>query len=235
MGWSTASAQGEEAAGVRRVWPARPLPSLMPFSAATRRLCSRRMFSWDALRLGCLRMHCMVQPGAQGQGWRRMGGPRRPGEGPCSSSSLRCPTGLRGASGGAGRSQAGEGRVQRGVGPWEVSPAPLTSTRWMLNRTQAPAGSRPGRKQQFCYSHMPEGFYASLPAAGGHPKAVGASQSVPRAGQRSLPAAQLGSSLPFPSLPSAQGCSALAHGEEEAKSTFEPGQTEPKRCSETLF
>lgn len=154
----------------------------MPFNAATLRLCSRRMFSWDTLRLGCLRKHCMIQRGAQGEasGVRKDGGPRHPCGDPCSSRSLRCAqcqTGLQGGSGGSGRGRqrkAGEGRVQLGVEPWEVSPpALLTSfTHWMQNYTEAPAGSCPGRRNKFSYSHMPVGFYASFPGAGGVPNIV---------------------------------------------------------------
>lgn len=69
--------------------------------------------------------------------------------------------------------KAGEGRVQLGVEPWEVSPpALLTSTHWMQNYTEAPAGSCPGRRNKFSYSHMPVGFYASFPGAGGVPNIV---------------------------------------------------------------
>lgn len=74
---------------VPRLCPSRPLPSLMPFSAATLRLCSSSMFSWDTVRLGCLRMHCMIQCGARGQAAAvgRAGGPCHPCRDPCSSSS----------------------------------------------------------------------------------------------------------------------------------------------------
>lgn len=73
------------------------------------------MFSWDTLRLGCLRMHCMIQRGVWGEASSvgKDGGPRCPSGDPCSSRSLRrawCQTGLQGGSGGSGTGKAEEGR-----------------------------------------------------------------------------------------------------------------------------
>lgn len=95
----------------------------MPFSAATLRLCSRRMFSWDTLRLGCLRKHCMIQCGAEGEasGVEEDGGPRRPRGDRCSSRSLqraRCQTGLQGGRGGRQQQERGRGRQGRAESGW---------------------------------------------------------------------------------------------------------------------
>ena len=75
--------------------------------------------------------------------------------------------------------KAEEGRVPLGVGPREVSPpALLTSTHCMQNCTEEPAGSCPGRRNKFSYSHTPVGFYASFPGAGGVPNIVAPNQCL---------------------------------------------------------
>lgn len=95
----------------------------MPFSAATLRLCSRRMFSWDTLRLGCLRKHCMIQCGCQGEASRveKDGGPRHPCGDRCSSRSLqraRCQTGLQGGCGMRQQRERIRGRQGRAESSW---------------------------------------------------------------------------------------------------------------------
>lgn len=134
---------------VPRVCPSCPLPSLMPFNAATLRLCSSRMFSWDTVRLGCLRMHCMIQCGARGEAPAvgRAGGPCHPCRDPCSSRSSGGRGVTRGskereqAAGQREQSKAGEGRVQLGVGLGEVSP-PASPTGCEIQPRSLPAAAQ---------------------------------------------------------------------------------------------
>ena len=218
---------GCQRAEVPRVRPTRPLPSLMPFNAATLRLCSRRMFSWDALRLGCLRKHCMIQRGAPGEA-SGVGGPRHPREGPRSSSSLRRPrprTGLRG--GGSGRAQAEEGRGGQspaGGGTVEVSPpASLTSShagcrtaaRRLPAAAQVEGTSFPTVARQWVFMHHFQGLEESqtLFAAPNQCLGLSAQPAHKRLGRR----ARL---HPFSSAQGCAGLFPLTCGHEEAKNTF---------------
>lgn len=150
----------------------------MPFNAATLRLCSRRMFSWDTERLGCLRMHCMIQCGARGEAAAvgRAGGPCHPCRDPCSSRSSGGRGVTRGsqerahAAGQRQRGTAGEGRVRLGVGLGEVSP-PASHSGCKI-KPRSLAGSCPGRRSKFSTGRTPVGFYASFPAAGEVPDIV---------------------------------------------------------------
>lgn len=152
------------------VCPSRPLPSLMPFNAATLRLCSSSMFSWDTVRLGCLRMHCMIQPGARGEAPRlgRAGGPCHPCRDPCSSRS----------SGGRGVTRGSEERARAaGQGSTARQGRAESSRGWVglwgsLSPFDSHAGceikprSLPAAAQVEGTSFPPAGFYASFPAAG---------------------------------------------------------------------
>lgn len=210
---------------VPRVWPTCPLPSLMPFNAATLRLCSRRMFSWDTLRLGCLRMHCMVQRRAREEAPSagKDEGPRRPRRDPCSSRSTRRArrqTGLQEGRGGSGRQRrAGSGWE---VGLWEVSSRLLIGrVCWMQNYTRA--GSRSSRRSKFSCIHPPLGFYASFaPVLWGSQILLGAPNQCKRPFGSACPPAP-GSTLSHCAELSVRF--PLTHGEEEAGNTFLAGQT----------
>lgn len=173
---------------VLRVWPTCPLPSLMPFNAATLRLCSRRMFSWDTLRLGCLRMHCMVQRRARKEdpSAGKDEGPRWPRRDPCSSRShrrARRQTGLQEGRGGSGRQRRAESGWE--VGLWEVSSRLLIGrVCWMQNYTHASAGSCFSRRSKFSCVHPPLGFCASFVRV---PDIAWGSKSVQKSPRLSLP------------------------------------------------
>lgn len=142
----------KEQEGAGGVCPSCPLPSLMPFSAATLRLCSCRMLSWDAVRLGCLRMHCMVQ--------RRAGGQCHPRSDPCSS---RSSAGTRGCEQrAAGQRRAGQGRAGQSPagGGTRVSP-PAPHAGCEIKTRSLPAAAQ---VEGTCFP--PVGFYAWFPEAG---------------------------------------------------------------------
>lgn len=234
--------RNEVAASVwqRRARSARPLPSLMPFSAATRRLCSRRMFSWDTLRLGCLRKHCMVQRAARGEAPAagRDGGPSRPGRDPRSSRSLRrarCHSGLRGAAQAAAERRqpaAGEGRVRRGVGPPGVSPPALLTihTGCGITPRRLPAAAQvegmtfPTVICQWVFMHHFQELEESHILFVAPDQRLGlVSSACPQTSWESL----------APPFPFWHSCSVLfppRSSEEGAKSTFKP-----KSCSDTVF